>query len=143
MLHTIVTYIANQPTSTWTTIAAYLGTSTLVASVLQVIKHWKGFAEAKKLVVALLGLLSFLAGFADWIIQTNATNPIPTIGHSTAYIMSGAVLIHRFAVSPVYEKGFTKVAQIVEDAKTYRATIAPQPVSPAEVSAPAAQTFQG
>lgn len=104
----VINYIANQPSSTWTTLASYLGGSTLVASVLQVAKHKLNFAGASKLVVFALGFFSFLAAFADLMLQTNAINPLPQLGHVTGLLMAGAVVIHRFAVSPAYYMLSTK-----------------------------------
>lgn len=103
-IHEVINYLANQPASTWTTLGSYLAGSTLVAGLLQILKHKLNFADAKKVIVAATGLFSFLAAFADFLLQSNATNPLPTIGHMTGLLMAGAVVVHRFAVSPGYYK---------------------------------------
>lgn len=109
-IHEAYQYIVNQPASTWTTLGAYLAGSTVVASLLQVVKHKLNFADAKKLLVFAMGFLSFLVAFADFLLQTNAVNPLPTIGHMTGLIMAGAVVVHRFAVSPLYYSLSQKIA---------------------------------
>lgn len=144
-MHSALNFILNQPSSTYTTILSYLGGSTAVAAVLQVVKHKLNIAEAKKLVTFLLALFSFIAAFADYILQTTAQNPL-ALGRNTGYIIAGAVFVHRFVVSPSYDKLVNGLGGLVKDAATYRASIAPQsttagenpaePVSPVEV-----QTF--
>lgn len=120
-IHEVINYISNQPTSTWTTLASYLGGSTIVASVLQIAKHKLNFANAEKLIVFALGFFSFLAAFADFLIQSNPTlSALPFIGHATGLLMAGAVVVHRFAVSPAYYslslrlKGFDKLLKEAE-----------------------------
>lgn len=121
-VHEVVTYIINQPPTTWTTLLSFLGGSTLVASVLQVVKHKFNFAEAEKFVVFVLGFFSFLAAFADFLIQSNPTlSALPWLGHTTTMLVGGAVIVHRFVVSPVYYKLNTKLQgfeKLLEEAET-------------------------
>jgi hypothetical protein len=120
-VHELINYIANQPASTWTTLASYLGGSTVVASVLQVLKHKFKFADARNLLVFALGFFSFIAAFADFLIQSNPTlSALPWLGHTTGLLMAGAVVVHRFAVSPAYYslslklRGFEKLLKEAE-----------------------------
>lgn len=124
-IHQIISYIANQPTATWTTIGSYLGGSTLVATLLQIIKHKLNITEAKKLITFLLGLLSFLTVFADYILSSTTQNPT-VLGRNTALVAGVAVFIHRFAVSPAYDKIVGGLSSLISDASAYRATVAPQ-----------------
>lgn len=123
-MHEIVHYIQSVPSSTWTSLLSFLGGSTLVASLLQVVKHKLNIAEAKSLVTFLLGLFSFLAAFANYILSATSQNPT-VLGQHTAMIVAGAVFIHRFAVSPAYNKGVVGLSNLVNDAHTYRASVAP------------------
>jgi uncharacterized membrane protein len=93
------------PASEWQSLLAWLAGSTLVASVLQVAKHKLNLAEAQKMVVFALGFLSFLAAFADFLLQNaNTVNALPFLGQATSALMAGAVLVHRFVVSGAYYK---------------------------------------
>lgn len=112
-LHQIFNYLNNLPASDWTTLLSYLGGSTVVASILQVLKHKLNFAEAQKLIVVLLGVFSFLASFADFLIQSNPNlSALPWLGKTTALLMAGAVVVHRFAVSPAYYKLNLKLSNL-------------------------------
>jgi hypothetical protein len=136
----LINFVANQPTSTWTTVLSYLAASTLVATVLQVVKHKFSIANAKKLVTVLLGVLSFVTAFADYLISTTAQNPT-ALGRNTAAIVAGAVFVHRFAVSPLYNKVVVSLTSLVKDANAYRASVAPAPVVSPELPAEV-PTFQ-
>jgi hypothetical protein len=141
-IHHLVNFIANQPPSTWTTVLSYLGGSTLVASLLQVVKHKLSIADAKKLVTILLGTFSFVAAFADYLLSTTAQNPT-SLGRNTAAIMAGAVLVHRFAVSPVYNKVVLGLTGLLNDAAAYRASIAPvEPLAATPEPSVETPTFQ-
>lgn len=129
-VHEVVSFFTNQPVSTYTTILSYLGGSTLVASILQVVKHKFSLQEAKSLVTFLLGLFSFVAAFADYIISATSQNPT-ALGRNTAAIVAGAVFIHRFAVGPLYTKLVVNLTNLVKDANAYRASVA-QVAAPAE-----------
>lgn len=123
-VHEVINYLTSQPTSTWTTVGSYLAGSTLVASLLQIVKHKLNITEAKKLVTFLLGFFSFLAAFADFLLQANASNPLPTLGHTTAYLLAGAVVVHRYAVSPAYYKlgvQFKKFSGFLDEVSQYQA----------------------
>jgi hypothetical protein len=121
LLNEVINYVSNLPPSTWTTLVSYLGGSTLVASVLQVLKHKFKFADAEKLIVFALGFFSFIAAFADFLLQSNPTlSALPWLGHATGLLMAGAVVVHRFAVSPAYYsltarlQGFDKLLKEAE-----------------------------
>lgn len=104
-INDIINYVSSIPSSEWHALFAYLAGSTIVASVLQIVKHKLNFAEAQKLVVFALGFLSFLAAFANFLLQ-NIPNvsAIPYLSHVTALLMAGAVIMHRFVVSSAYYK---------------------------------------
>lgn len=148
LVHEIINYISNQPTSTWTTLASYLGGSTLVASILQVAKHKLNFADAEKLIVFVLGFFSFLAAFADFLIQSNpALSALPFLGRTSGLIMAGAVIVHRFAVSPAYYKLASKAQNfesLLKEAEKEQKDVpnlpapvtASPPVAPAAVATP-------
>lgn len=127
-IQNIINHFNAIPASTWSTIGAYLGGSTLVATVLQLIKHKFSIADRKKLVTLLLGALSFIAALADLVISTTSQNPA-VLGQHTAMIAGIAVFIHRFMVSPVYHKVVVSVQNLLSDAQAYRATISPPAVS--------------
>lgn len=136
-VHEVTNYINSLPASTWTTLGSYLAGSTLVATVLQVAKHKFNFAGASKFVVFALGFLSFLAAFADLLLQANAVSPLPQLGHVTGLLMAGAVVVHRFAISPAYYsvtnklKGFNT---LLKEAESEEAT--PSKVIPVNVDLP-------
>lgn len=118
------------PASSWAALLSLLGGSALVASVLQVIKHYFGLHDAKKFVTFLLGFLSFVAAFVDLIISTTSQSP-QVLGAHTAEIMAIAVVVHRFIVSPI----FSKIILFLNSVAGYRASLKPAPV--AQVSMPA------
>lgn len=130
-MHQVINYLLNQPTSTYTTLLSFLGGSTLVATVLQLLKHKLNIAEAKSLVTFLLGFLSFLAAFANYILSATSQNPT-ALGKNTALIIAGAVFVHRFAVSPTYNKVVVGLGGLIKDAGTYRASVAPLPTTAGE-----------
>ena len=109
IIQEISNYLTNISVDTWHTLGAYLAGSTLVATLVQIIKHKLKITDAKKLVTSLLGLFSFLTAFADFLIQQQATNPLPALGGTTATLIGGAVFAHRFLVSPVYYKVAAKL----------------------------------
>lgn len=119
------------------TILALLGSGAGVAIALQVIKHFGKLKEAKKTVVFLLAFLSFVATFADAVIQFAGQNPKLVVGDHLGTVIAFAVIVHRFAVSPAYYKVTSQLEQIrdnKEDATAYRATQlqAATPVTPVE-----------
>lgn len=124
VVHEIINYIANQPSSTWTTFGSYLGGSTLVASLVQILKHKLNFADAKKLLVFVTGFFSFLVAFANFLMTSSASNALPQLGHVTGLVLAGAVVIHRFAVSPAYYKiaaQLKKLSGFLDEVQTLQA----------------------
>lgn len=132
-VHEIVNYINNLPPDTWSTLGSYLGGSALVASLLQVLKHKFNFADAKKVLVFASGALSAVVAIADFLLQANSSNPLPTIGHMTGLLMAGAVIVHRFAVSP----GYYKLATYFQKASTYLGNVEAYAASQKAVATPA------
>lgn len=140
----IFSYIVNQPDSTWTTLGAYLGGSALVATILQVIKHSFKIQDAKKLVTLLLGSLSLLVSLADLALSSGNNDQFAkTLGQHGAFIMAGAVIVHRFAVSPAYHYLTGTLGSLVADANNYRAITAPQSVMNPNTPQAQDSTFQG
>lgn len=125
-MQAVINFFINQPTDVYTTLLAYLGGSTAVATVLQVIKHKFSFAEAKGLVTFMLALLSFVAAFADYLVQATSQNPT-VLGQHTAIIAGVAVFVHRFAVSPIYGKVVNGIGGVLKDAAAYRSAVATSP----------------
>lgn len=145
LVHQIINYITSQPPTTWTTLASYLGGSTAVASVLQIVKHKFKFADAEKLIVFMLGFFSFIAAFADFLIQSNPTlSALPWLGHATGLLMAGAVVVHRFAVSPAYYKltaklqGFDKLVKETETEQLLPPVVPAAVVASVPLTAPVA-----
>lgn len=139
-MHQIIHYLTSQPSSTYTTLFSFLGGSTLVATVLQLVKHKLNIAEAKSLVTFLLGMFSFVAAFADYILSATSQNPT-ALGKNTAILIAGAVFIHRFAVSPAYTKIVGGLGGLIKDAETYRASVKPLSTTAGETPG-AGQTFE-
>lgn len=142
LIHEVINYLTTLPASTWTTLASYLGGSTAVAGTLQVAKHKLNFADADKLVVFALGFLSFIAAFVDVLLQSNATNPLPQLGHITAALIGGAVVVHRFFVSPAYYGIAAKLKKfdtLLKEVETQEAK--DSAAAPAAVTQPAASTL--
>jgi hypothetical protein len=101
----IANSLTSIPSSEWNSLFSYLGGSTLVATLLQVAKHKLKFADMQKAIVLVLGLLSFLVAFANFLLQnTNSVNALPWLSHTTGLLMAGAVIMHRFIVSGAYYK---------------------------------------
>lgn len=139
-IHEVINYFGSIPTSTWTALWTYLAGSTIVATLLQILKHRFSFADAKKFVTFMLGFLSFVVVLADWVLTATATNPA-ALGRSTAVVVGLAVFVHRFAVSPVYSKIVFGLGSLIKDANAYRDSVkAAAPESPAAPTDP--PTFQ-
>lgn len=142
-VHIIWNYLHALP---WQTIVTYIGGSAGIASLLQILKHKLNFADAQKLIVFVLGVFSLLASTSEYFISNATTSPLPTIFGNGSKILALAVIVHRFAISPAYDKLVNGLGSLIKDAQTYRASIAPQsttngenpdvPVAPEEV-----QTF--
>lgn len=133
-INEVIDYFNSIPASTWSTLGTYLAGSTIVATVLQIIKHRFSFADAKKFVTFMLGLLSLAVVLADWVITAAATNPT-ALGQDTAVVVGIAVFVHRFAVSPIYSKIVFGLGSLIKDANAYRATVK-APAEPAPTVAP-------
>ena len=103
LIKAAIEYVVNQPLETWLTIAGYLGGSTVIAVILQFLK--KRFnIDSKKVVMGLLSSFTALASVADYLVTNNVGAPLPELAHTWAYLMALAVVIHRFAVSPLYAR---------------------------------------
>lgn len=119
------------------------GTGTFVAIVLQLVKHFGKLQEAKKTVTALLGLLSFLGDQAANILNILPPNAAGQLG----WVITFAVFMHRFAVSPAYYrlvKVLENFQRVFTDAKAYRAEITGQEktaVTAADIPTPESRTF--
>lgn len=125
-MQTLTNFYHSIPASSWNALFAFLLGSTVVATALQVVKHWFNLS-GKKLISFLLGLFSFLAAGSNFLISSSVQNP-NALGRNTATILAIAFFVHRFAVSPLYEK----ITTLVNDANNYRATTAAQPAAPVE-----------
>lgn len=126
------------PASSWAALFTLIGGSTIVAVLLQTIKHYFGLHDAKKFITFLLGFFSFAAAFANLLISAVAQSP-QILGAHTAEIMAVAVVVHRFAVSPLYRK----LVLFLNSVAGYRASL--QPVLAAPVATPVVDetvTFQ-
>lgn len=140
-INEVINYFGSIPVSTWSTLGTYLAGSTIVATILQIIKHRFSFADAKKFVTFMLGVLSFVVVLADWILSAASTNP-SALGKNTAVVVGLAVFVHRFAVSPIYSKIVFGLGSLIKDANAYRATVK-APADPAPSVAPTdPPTFQ-
>lgn len=93
-----INYLTNIPSESWHQLWLVLASSSAVAVVLQYFKRWFSLGNRKKLITALLSLLSFVAALTDWIIQGISQNPL-LFGRQTATILGVAVVIHRFILS--------------------------------------------
>jgi hypothetical protein len=136
VINSVLDYLFNNPG----TLIAALCTGTGVSIVLQLIKHFGKFDEAKKLIMILLGVLSVGATLADqaWIFtgQNTALLNMRDLG----WVITAAVFMHRFAVSPAYYgalKGLSFYNNLLTDASAYRTekaqlAAAAAPASPAD-----------
>jgi hypothetical protein len=135
-----VNYLKDVPSESWTQLWVAVGSSTAVAVVLQTIKHWLSIENRKKLIMGLLSLLSFVASIADWLIQHIAANPL-LLGKNTAAVLGTAVLVHRFFVSPIYNRGILAFKELLADAQAERdrrnAALSLQPAAASAVPATA------
>lgn len=111
--------------------------ATVVAVVLQILKHYKKLQEAQKTVMFLLLIFSGIGSWADEFLQLAAAGGY--LQNFTA-IISVAVVVHRFAVSPL-DKWIVKLLQAynqnLADAAAYRqqqTQLAAQAVQDANVS---------
>jgi uncharacterized membrane protein (DUF485 family) len=110
-------------------ILGFLATGSTVAVVLQIIKHYGKLQEAKKVVMLLLAVLSFFAAYAGQFLSFTSGNAAILALHNLGWVVTIAVFVHRFAVSPVYY-GLINVVkaynQNLTDAEAYRAQVAAQ-----------------
>lgn len=129
-LNSLVQLLTNLIPHNWDSVFTLLGLSATVAIVLQTIKHYGKLQDAKKTVVFLLGALSFAITVADAAIQYNGQNPKLVVSTHLGWVIALAVLIHRFAVSPIYYK-IVNTINTYNEALAYKAATSP----PAPVSA--------
>lgn len=117
-------YLQSIPASTWSQIGAYLVASGVIASLLQVVKN-RFHIDEKKLITGLLALFSALASTADYLVTNNPAAPLPEIGSLWAYLIAGAVILHRFAVSPAYKALETWLTNLMNKVSAYQITKKP------------------
>jgi hypothetical protein len=122
-------------------IIAFLGSGTVVAVLLQVVKHFGKLEEAKKTVVFLLTALSTIVAYAGDVLQFVPAQATAVFGEQVAAVLGFAVVVHRFGVSPAYYKLIAlleKFKQVFSDAKAYRAEVSgvAEPEAPAPATAP-------
>lgn len=122
-----VTEIVTILKANWPTIVTLLGSGSGVAVVLQAIKHFGKLEDAKKFVMFLLGLLSTAAALADAVLQHKTGT---ALGVDLGWVVTAAVFVHRFAVSPGYYKLTNFFEGVYKDAQTYRSETLVQPVTP-------------
>lgn len=96
----------------WPTLLTLLGLGSGTALVVQVIKKLGKLDEAKKTVIFLLGLVGYVFTYADWAIQYANQNPQLVIATHLGIVISVAVFVHRFAVSPATVKAVDWLAQL-------------------------------
>lgn len=134
-MQTLINYINSVPQSSWNALFVYLAGGAGISVVLQVIKYVFKLHDDKKLLTVLLGILSFLPTAADALISSS-NQSLVAVGQSSAYLMTFAVLMHRFAVSPIYSRLVVSLGSLMTDAHSYRQMTAPQPLAAVEVPAP-------
>lgn len=100
----ILTYAYHEVVNNWPAILAFVGGSAGLSAFLQVVKKHLNLDEAKKIVIALLAVFSYVASAAQYLINNSATSPLPTILGNGSKLLALAVVLHRFAVSPAYTK---------------------------------------
>lgn len=96
----------------WPTILTLLGLGSGTALVVQIIKKLGKLDEAKKTVIFLLGLVGYVVTYADWVVQYANQNPQLVIATHLGVVISVAVFVHRFAVSPGTAKVTSWLAQL-------------------------------
>lgn len=119
-MHSILNYLTSLPSSDWTTLLAIFGGSTGIATILQIVKR-KLHIDSAKVISALLGVFSLVTSLANYIVGNVSTSPLPTVGKLTAYLLTGAFFVHRYAVSPLSAKIEKSLLSVVADANAYRA----------------------
>lgn len=92
-----------------------------VSVVLQLIKHFGKLQDAKKTVMFLLAVLSGMATYGDSIIQFAGQNPNLVAGANLGWIVTIAVFVHRFVVSPIYSRIVSYLDGIYADHLAYQA----------------------
>ncbi len=100
-------YLASIPAETWIRLLEGITASGVVVLALQWLKK-KFNIDGKRVLVALLTGMSGLASLAGFLVTYGPTSNIavlvPELAQIWTFIMVSAVLIHRFAVSPLYKK---------------------------------------
>lgn len=113
-------YLQTIPLETWSQIGGYLAASGIIATVLQFTKK-KFSIDGKKLITGLLATFSLFASVAEYLVTHNPGSPLPEIGSLWAYVMAGAVILHRFAVSPAYYRIEAALRNFADKVDTYKA----------------------
>jgi hypothetical protein len=119
-LHTIWQYFTTLPASSWYGLLGILGTSAIVSGAIQVLKpklktlETKYGVEAKKLVIALLGLLSFAVSVAGDYVNSGGQS-LGNVGNHAAWIMTLAVAVYHFGGS----KAYASLTRYLKDLQAY------------------------
>jgi len=87
----------------WTTIGAYTIGGTSVATVVHKVESTRGYKDFQKYGLVLLGLLSAAVVLGNYIIQAHVQNP-DVLPKNFAFLLTAAIFIHKFAISPLGEK---------------------------------------
>jgi hypothetical protein len=142
-----ITIIINYLLDHWQVIVATLLSSTVVATIVQIIKkHWNLDSrlqvwriEASKFITLLLGLVASLFALADAVITngTVLTHYLPQAASILPVIFMGANLVHRFALSGLWKR----MEAFLLAVRDYRASTYAKPV-PATVEPVQVRQFE-
>lgn len=103
----------------YTTILSFLGASGGVAIILQLVKKYFKL-DGTKTVHVLLALFALLPAVADYIINYGQQMP-GQIPQNFAFIVTGAIYVHKFFVSPISKKIENWLNTTYADAQKYQA----------------------
>lgn len=112
-------YLESVPVEFWQTVGTALVTSGVISLVLQFIKK-KFQIDGKKLVATMLSTMTFLASVTQFLVTNNPGSPLPEIAQYWAYVMAGAVILHRFFVSPLYRRVETALRNFQDKVEAYK-----------------------
>lgn len=109
-------YFSTIPTNTYKEIGTFLLSSAAISVLLQTIKKKYGVTDSR-IIISILGSMSFVVSLASDFLSKVAQNPT-LLGDHTLEVMSIATIIYHFSVSPIYKR----IVQLLEDANTYLET---------------------